>query len=159
MAAKRGVEESKRQERLKALRVEMAQMGCLILDKHGTDLSAVVREAILHYEGDATVLETAVGALFLAKAFGWKVVRLIHSTKTYSKYERLLSAGFEDGEGFKFANHFEERTGQSDRSHAYRLTEEIGSFWKVARGQVGVPEGQKTIEGIVGIDLLPIDLT
>jgi hypothetical protein len=120
----------------------------LILDKHGHDLSDLIREAILHYEGDVTVLETAIGALFMAKTFGWKVVRVVHSRTTYVKYERLLSAGMADGPGFKFAEHFEERTGQSERSNAFRFTEEIGSFWKVARGQVGVPEGQKNIKSV-----------
>jgi hypothetical protein len=149
---KQSERERKRQERLAIFRTQMANMGSLIIDKNGHDLSDRISEAILDYSGDLTVLESAIGALFLAKTFGWQVVRLIHSTKTYTKYERLLSAGLSDGKRFRFADHFEKETEQSDRSFAFKLTKTIDSFWKVARGEVGVPEGQKMIEAVVGID-------
>jgi hypothetical protein len=154
---KQSEQERKRQERLDVFRTEMTNMGSLIIDKNGNDLSERIIEAMLDYSGDLTVLESAIGALFLAKALGWQVVRLIHSTKTYTKYERLLSAGLPDGQRFRFADHFEKRTGQSERSYAIKISDTIQSFWKVARGEVAVPEGQKTIEAVVGIDFTRSD--
>ena len=90
--AKKHDPKAAREKRLAEARIELSALGNFITDKHGHDLSGRLQEAILEYHGDLTVLESALGAVIIAKTMGWQVLRLIHSTKTYAKYERLLSS-------------------------------------------------------------------
>lgn len=94
---------------------------------------AILDEACVNFEGNVLELERAIGALVLGKYVGWKVLRLVHDSSTYAKYERILGAG---EKGFKFKEHCPDRGPLSRRSVGLVWADKIDNFWRVVRGQV-----------------------
>jgi hypothetical protein len=45
---------------------------------------------------DLTVLEGAIGALFLGQRYGLRILRILHSSKTLRQYEKFLGTSFDD---------------------------------------------------------------
>lgn len=81
------------------------------------------------YQGNVDTLNGALGALVLAHFYGWRVVKLVHSAATMTRYERVL--------GFKISEVTPERTPLSKKSVGLRIADAIGSFWAYARGREG----------------------
>ncbi|MDD5754558.1 MAG: hypothetical protein PHN45_07395 [Methylococcales bacterium] len=48
------------------------------------------------YKGDSHVLFGAIGALFVGRLYGWRVIRVFLSTTTYAKYQRVLGLSFRE---------------------------------------------------------------
>jgi hypothetical protein len=97
--------------------------------------SKIIFEAAGRYGGNATVLSAAIGAYVIAKLYGWKVVRLMHSNSVYTKYQRIMGVDFADispPEG-PFA----------EASLGYTFVKKMGEFWKGVRGQISVPDRQE----------------
>lgn len=84
-------------------------------------------EVIAEYRGDATTLESAIGALVLGQHFGWRALRIIHSPSTFRKYEGIL--------GFKFEDHVPERTHLSSKLLGISIADQTGRFWDVVMGR------------------------
>ncbi|MCB2108330.1 MAG: hypothetical protein KDE14_11550 [Rhodobacteraceae bacterium] len=91
------------------------------------DLRAKIDKAIKEFSGYTPSLETAIGALFLGKACGWKVLYIIHSQSTIRKYEKIL--------GIDFKEQMPAETELSRKSWAYVWGEKFDSFWRIVRGQ------------------------
>ncbi|HKJ82933.1 MAG TPA: hypothetical protein VJ961_02800 [Mariprofundaceae bacterium] len=92
-----------------------------------------VNRAMKDYTGDATKLERAIGALFMARYMGWKWIYLAHSRATVRSYEGFLGITFKDefpaeGEGMR-------------RSVAWKVASTVKDFWQAARGQVPEARG------------------
>lgn len=86
-------------------------------------LNEIVRAAWDEFHGDTTVLESAVGALVVGRIVGWKAVRLMHSGRTFKRYEEIL--------GVKFREVLPDLTKESDRMNGIRLAKKLGKFWQV----------------------------
>jgi hypothetical protein len=91
-----------------------------------------LKELMSTYKGDVTLLGSAVGALVTGRLYGWRVVRLLYSSATYTKYQKLL--------GIDFKKWCPETTELSGRSAGYRFTLKVGKFWEFVRGRSQPPE-------------------
>lgn len=96
------------------------------------------------YKGDSHVLFGAIGALFVGRLYGWRVIRVFLSTTTYAKYQRVL--------GLSFREVLPPETELSDRALAYRIVKKLKTFWGIVRGELpiedyGVKSGDKRILG------------
>ena len=115
---------------------ELSKIGLLT-----PELIEKVKDASFRYKGDGTILESAIGALIAGQIYGWKVLRLTHSGRTYARYQQILDVKFKDvcpPEG-----------PLAERSVALVLTKKINDFWSVASGdkpgrspELDVPEVQ-----------------
>ena len=101
------------------------------LDFH-PDTEKIIKKAIDNFEGQYPTLESAIGALVLGQFVGWRVLRIIHGSNTYNKYEKILGIKFKnlcapdtDGEGII-----------ARRNLGFRYAKKIKSYWKVATGKV-----------------------
>jgi len=95
----------------------------------------IVHNALEVYEGDATVMESAIGALFMGRILGWKALRVLHSNVTYHKYEKAL--------GIRFIEVLPERTPHARMLNAVRIADAMGDFWAyITGGRVNRFEGR-----------------
>src|SRR5688500_7468568 len=93
----------------------------------------IIEKAVDRYKGDVTVLESAVGALVIGRLFGWHVLRLIHSGRTFAKYEGILE--------IKFREELPERGPEAHTIYGIKLADKIGKFWQaIAGGQLVGPD-------------------
>lgn len=90
------------------------------------DLQKVVDDAVLNYSGDARVLESAIGALHVGLKTGWRPLRLMHSHKTFARYQQIL--------GIDFLEVLPEVGPLADRLTGWRIVKLAGNFWDAARG-------------------------
>ena len=99
----------------------------------------IIETAFDQYVGDLTVMESAIGALFVGRFLGWKALRILHSNATYGKYEKAL--------GVKFKEILPESTPHSRLMAGVRVLETAGDFWKtIVSGRINRTEG-KAYEG------------
>lgn len=96
-----------------------------ITPKQMTDISL---EAVDRFKGYIPQLEGAIGALFVGKRVGWKVLYLIHDKKTLRQYESLL--------GIKFREALPEVGPKAHKSVAWVALEGIKNFWKAVKGEI-----------------------
>lgn len=101
-------------------------------------LYEIAQTAIQHFSGEGTVLESAIGALYVGNAYGWRVLFLIHGRSTIRKYERILS--------IKFQECVPEDTPLSRRSIAYRALKGVTNFWKAVKGEIGNVRSTKLLK-------------
>jgi hypothetical protein len=105
------------------------------------DVNDIVKRAFDKYGGDYTVLESAVGALFLGFIIGWKPLVIIHSPRTIKRYEGIL--------GVKFKDFMPESTDTSDRSKGYEVARMLDNFWHGVSGNASI-ENRKIAIGLDG---------
>ena len=84
-------------------------------------------KVIADFQGPATQLESALGALILGQHMGTRALKMIHSPSTYRKYEALL--------GIKYEDFCEERTRLSVKLIGIKIADKIGAFWDVVMGR------------------------
>lgn len=96
------------------------------------DFDAHIQSVIENYQGDATVLGNALGALVLGRYVGWRVIRVVYSNNSYSKYQNLL--------GIQFRDVLREREILSRKSLGLSILDRIGGFWDFCRSSSGPPE-------------------
>lgn len=100
--------------------MELRQVDAMKIDWQ--KINDIVENASKKYTGDMAVLETAVGALVLGQFFGWRVLRIMHGSAAYAKYQRIL--------GVRFIEVCPDHTKLSRRNNGYRWTEDFGNYWK-----------------------------
>ncbi|MDP1678580.1 MAG: hypothetical protein Q8L02_00370 [Candidatus Nitrotoga sp.] len=83
--------------------------------------------AIAKFHGNLAELESALGFLRMGLHYGWKVLAIIHSKKTFKKYEQILSISARE--------YFPEETLTSDRSVGYSLAKKLSKFWQIVNGE------------------------
>lgn len=92
----------------------------------------IVGQAIADYRGNVVRLESAVGALVVGSNYGWRLLKIVHSSSTYKDYESVL--------GVRFQDVCPERTALSKKSYALSIADKLKSFWSVATGKKSVKE-------------------
>lgn len=100
------------------------------------ELNAYIDALMDDYKGDLVELSNAIGAVRLGHRFGWRVLRIIISSKTYTKHQRIL--------GLDFKKVLPETTKDSERSAGYQLVERFYNFWDVVNGLVKIDSKEKT---------------
>lgn len=83
--------------------------------------------AIAKFSGQLDELESAIGFLRMGFQFGWKPLAIIHSKKTFRKYEQILDINAREL--------FPEETPTSERSMGYAVAVKLSKFWKVVSGE------------------------
>jgi len=101
----------------------MAKTDSEIADLNDADLMKIIKKACDEFEGDFTHLEAALGALLVGRVVGWKGLRLMHTGRTFKRYEEILKLTFRDV--------LPALTSQSERLHGIRAMKRIGAFWQV----------------------------
>ena len=103
----------------------------------------LTQRGVQNFSGTFDELEAALGMLVLGYYVGWKVLALMHTKKTISKYEQLL--------GIEIRDEFPEKGTQSDRSLAFAAAEKVSNFWKVVSGELNLGlsrEERKRVKGV-----------
>jgi len=91
-------------------------------------LVIAIKAAVKRFSGYGPTLESAIGAVFVGKEMGWRVLRLIHNEKTIRQYESIL--------GLRFKVQMQDETPLSQKSYGFVFAEKIKSFSKLLRGEV-----------------------
>lgn len=99
-------------------------------------LNAHIDSVIMGYKGDIVELSDAIGAARLAHHYGWKVMRIVVTPKTYSRHQKILGLNFKDS--------FEESTIFSEKSVGYNLVLKAGKFWDAVNGLIPIDKKDKT---------------
>jgi hypothetical protein len=92
------------------------------------ELLRIVDTVIRGYQGDSTVLGSAIGALHIGLLIGWRPLRLIHSHRTFVRYEQIL--------GLDFHEVLPEVGPLADKSLGWRIAKQAENFWDAVRGSV-----------------------
>lgn len=92
-------------------------------------LMGVINKAIDRFHGDATQLESAIGALIIGQHMGSKVMMLVHSRATLKSYSKILLVP-------DVRKLMPPLGPLSHRSLAWRLVEGTNKFWKAVRGEL-----------------------
>ncbi|MDD5383850.1 MAG: hypothetical protein PHG89_03080 [Gallionella sp.] len=90
-------------------------------------LQEIELQAIAKFSGQLDELESALGFLRMGFQFGWKPMAIIHSKKTFKKYEQILDINAREL--------FPEDTPTSERSNGYALAVKLSKFWKIVNGE------------------------
>lgn len=96
-------------------------------------------KAIAKFYGNLDELESALGFLHLGFHYGWKPLTIIHSKKTFRKYEQILDINAREL--------FPEETPTSDRSIGYSLAKKVSNFWKAVSGDIKI-ENRREISSL-----------
>jgi hypothetical protein len=97
----------------------------------------IIDNAWKEYEGDVTVLNSAIGALVMGRHVGWQGIRVMYARATYNRYERIL--------GIKFRDELPERGPDAKRLRGIRIIDGIGKFWQaISSGLISAKEAAQT---------------
>ncbi len=102
-------------------------------------LQEIELRALARFSGNFDELESAYGFLRLGFQIGWKPLAIIHSKKTFRKYEQLLEINAREL--------FPEDTPASERSIGYSIAKKLSNFWKVVSGDIKV-ENRRDIRSL-----------
>lgn len=103
------------------------------------DLPQSLLDNAANYSGNARKLEAAIGAYVIGQMYGWRTIYMIHTQEHCRELEEII--------GGRFVDLCEERTSLTGRSVGIRLADQLGSFWRVAKGK-----GHQTIRAVLGAD-------
>jgi len=102
-------------------------------------LQEIELHAIAKFHGNFDELESAFGFMRLGFQIGWKPLAIIHSKKTFRKYEEIL--------GISARELFPEETPASDRSIGYSIAKKLSNFWKAVSGDTKI-EDRRSISSL-----------
>ncbi len=102
-------------------------------------LQDIELKAFAKFHGQFDELESAYGFLRLGFHIGWKPLAIIHSKKTFRKYEQILDINAKEL--------FPEDTPASDRSMGYSIAKKLSNFWKAVSGDTKV-ENRREISSL-----------
>jgi hypothetical protein len=95
-------------------------------------LQEIELNAIARFHGQMDEIESAIGFLRLGFQVGWKPLAIVHSKKTFKKYEEIL--------GINAHEIFQEETIASDRINGYAIAKKLANFWKIVNGEQPVKD-------------------
>ena len=94
------------------------------------ELIAILDERVRKFKGDLTELERAIGALFVGRQMGWKVLLLVHDRKTIKRYEETLDLEFREPNMPDVGQY-------AEKSVAWVAVQKVSSFWRAVKGEYG----------------------
>lgn len=109
-------------------------------DLTDAEMVEIFEKAWEKYNGDVSILMSAMGALAFGRMVGWQGVRVTMAASTFRKYERIL--------GVKFREKLPDRTTDSRFLHGIKLVDGFGKFWQaLSGGMIPATEGKMTVQG------------
>lgn len=91
-------------------------------------LVEIVEKASKKFSGQVNELESAVGMLFMARQYGWKLMYLAHSKTTVRKYEGILDIRIRD--------HFPDEGPLAHKSIGLKIAKKLTNFWKAVTDNI-----------------------
>jgi hypothetical protein len=73
----------------------------------------------------------------LGRVYGWRVIRLIFSSRTYRKYQKVL--------GLEFKKVLPGVTEHSERSYGFKMAVKLNQYWDIVRGVVSFDSKQRVL--------------
>lgn len=98
-------------------------------------LVAHIDSVSVSYKGNADVLIGAIGALMIGRVYGWRVLRIVIGSNSYTKYQRVL--------GVEFKSILKPTTEFSDKSLGFKLVLKLNNFWDVVKGVASIDPKEK----------------
>lgn len=99
------------------------------------EIAAHLDERVRKFKGYIPDLERAIGALFVGRQMGWKVLLLIHDRKTIKGYEDIVGLEFREPNMPDVGKY-------AYKSIAWTAVQKVASFWKAVKGEYdGVKSG------------------
>lgn len=95
-------------------------------------LQEIELHAIAKFYGNLDELESALGFLRMGFQFGWKPMAILHSKRTFKKYEEIL--------GINARELFPEVTPNSERHIGYSISVKLSNFWKIVNSEEPVKD-------------------
>jgi hypothetical protein len=92
------------------------------------ELVKLLDERVREYKGDITELERAIGAVFVGRQMGWKVLLLVHDRKTIKRYEETLDLEFREPNMPDVGEY-------AHKSVAWSAVQKVASFWRAVKGE------------------------
>ena len=106
------------------------------MDKMTTEqLVAHIDSVSASYKGNADALIGAIGALMVGRIYGWRVLRIVIGSPSYTKYQRVL--------GLDFKMVLAPTTELSDKSLGFKLVLKLNNFWDVVKGVASIDPKEK----------------
>lgn len=96
------------------------------------DLDTIERNAILHFQGRYNDLERALGILRMGHHVGWKVLHIVHSPRSITKYEEVL--------GVRLRDIFPAAGPSSPRSRGFNGLRGVTNFWGAVIGSIFIAD-------------------
>lgn len=100
------------------------------------EFQKLLEDTVKNYRGDGSVLLSALGALVLGYFYGWRVLSLVTSEKTYRKYQNAIGVIFKDV--------MPERGRYAHKSIGLAVVDKFENFWRVVKGQDKMDVSEKT---------------
>lgn len=82
------------------------------------------------YKGDSHALFMAIGALFVGRLYGWRVIRVFLSSSSYSRSQKILDLDFKTV--------MKPETELSDRASGYKSIKDLKEFWGIVAGRIPI---------------------
>jgi hypothetical protein len=101
------------------------------------DFDAHLDGVIKDYQGSIDHVIYAVGAYFVGRHLGWKVIRLVSSRASYARHQRVL--------GLDFKNELPERGKYAHKSLGLHISDKLDSFWNVVKGKETIDADKKKL--------------
>lgn len=99
------------------------------------ELLAHIDKVASEYIGDISHLSSAIGAVMLGRVYGWRVIRIITSSKIYTRHQRILSLDFKQV--------LPEETELSKKSIGYSIAKKLDKFWDVVNSKFKMETHEK----------------
>lgn len=89
------------------------------------------------FKGDMGHLSGAIGAVYIGRLYGWRVLRIITAHPVYTRHQRVLGLDFKDV--------LPETTDLSERSLGYKMAKGLNKFWEIVKGQYKIDAKDKSL--------------
>ena len=99
------------------------------------EAAAHLNKVAQEFRGDFTELSSAIGAFWLGKVYGWRVLRIVTSSRIYTRHQRIL--------GLDFKKVLPRETPYSKKSIGYSIVITVGKFWEVVKGTYSIDPKEK----------------
>lgn len=93
-----------------------------------SELVDVIDNACANYQGKVEFLKGAIGALVIARQYGWKPAFLMFNPRSIRKYEKIL--------GIKIRDRVPEFGPCASKSEASRNMRVLDNYWKAVSGDI-----------------------
>ncbi len=100
-----------------------------------SELLEYIDKIAAEYVGDISHLSSAIGAVMLGRVYGWRVIRIITSSKIYTRHQRILA--------LEFKLVLPEETEISRKSIGYTIAKKLNKFWDVVNSKFKIEAHEK----------------
>lgn len=101
------------------------------------EVTAHLDKVAQEFRGDFSQLSSAIGSFWLGRVYGWRVLRIVTSSRIYARHQRIL--------GLDFKKELPKETEYSRKSVGYKIVTAAGNFWEVVQGKATIDTVKKSL--------------